>query len=71
MRFRLRKRVREHKTCQLEGKTMDEHDREEVALFRYGLIAPLLHGSVEDKADYLAEVSSRVYQVPYCGKECA
>ena len=46
---------------------MDEHDREEVALFRYGLIAPLLHGSVEDKADYLAEVSSRVYQVPYYG----
>ena len=46
---------------------MDEHDREEVALFRYGLIAPLLHESVADRADYLAEVSSRVYQVPYYG----
>lgn len=46
---------------------MDEHDREEVALFRYGLIAPLLHGSVEDKADYLAEASNKVYQVPYYG----
>lgn len=46
---------------------MDEHDREQVALFRYGLIAPLLHGSVEDKGDYLAEVSGRVYQVPYYG----
>jgi len=36
-------------------------------LFRYGLIAPLLHG-VEDKADYLAEVSGKVYQVPYYGR---
>ncbi|MGB9868213.1 MAG: helix-turn-helix domain-containing protein [Bacillota bacterium] len=46
---------------------MDEHDREQVALFRYGLIAPLLHGSVEDKAEYLAEVASKSYQVPYYG----
>lgn len=46
---------------------MDEHDREQVALFRYGLIVPLLHGSVEDRAEYLAEVSAKVYQVPYYG----
>jgi transposase InsO family protein len=46
---------------------MDEHDREAVALFRYGLIAPLLHGNVQDKADYLAEASNKVYQVPYYG----
>ncbi len=46
---------------------MDEQDREQVALFRYGLIAPLLHGSVEDRVEYLAEISNKVYQVPYYG----
>ena len=46
---------------------MDENDREAVALFRYGLIAPLLHGSVQDRGEYLAEVSSKVYQVPHYG----
>ena len=46
---------------------MDEQDREQVALFRYGLIAPLLHGGVEDRGEYLAEVSNKVYQVPYYG----
>lgn len=46
---------------------MDENDREQIALFRYGLIAPLLHGSIEDRGEYLAEVSSKIYQVPYYG----
>jgi len=46
---------------------MDERDREQVALFRYGLIAPLLHGSIEDRTEYLAEISSKVYDVPYYG----
>ena len=46
---------------------MDENDREAVALFRYGLIAPLLHGSVQDRGEYLAEVSSKAYQVPHYG----
>lgn len=47
---------------------MDEKDREAVALFRYGLIAPLLHGSSVNRAEYLAEVAGRVYQVPYYGR---
>ncbi len=46
---------------------MEEKDREDVALFRYGLIAPLLHGSVENQADYLAEISNNTYQVPHYG----
>ena len=41
----------EPKSTNLEGETMDEQDREEVALFRYGLIAPLLHGGVEDRGE--------------------
>ncbi|MNO51307.1 hypothetical protein D3C76_416990 [compost metagenome] len=37
---------------------MDEGMREKIALFRYGLIAPLLNGQV-DRAVYLAEVRQR------------
>lgn len=46
---------------------MDENQREQVALFRYGLIAPILQGGVENTRDYLAEVSNRVHQVPGAG----
>ena len=46
---------------------MQEKDRENIALFRYGLIAPLLNDQVESKQDYLAEVCSQIHQVPYWG----
>ena len=46
---------------------MQEKDREKIALFRYGLIAPILNGQVESKRDYLAEICSQVHQVPYRG----
>ena len=46
---------------------MQEKDRENIALFRYGLIAPLLNGQVNSRKDYLAEISSQVHQVPYWG----
>jgi putative transposase len=46
---------------------MQEKDREQIALFRYGIIAPILNGQVESKQDYLAEICSRVHQVPYRG----
>jgi len=46
---------------------MQEKERESIALFRYGLIAPLLNEQVESKQDYLAETCSRVHQVPYYG----
>lgn len=46
---------------------MQEKERESIALFRYGLIAPLLNQQVESKKDYLAEICSQVHQVPYYG----
>lgn len=46
---------------------MQEKDRENIALFRYGLIAPLLNGQVTSRKDYLAEIASLVHQVPYWG----
>jgi hypothetical protein len=46
---------------------MVEKDRENIALFRYGLIAPLLSRQEGSKQDYLAEVCSQIHQVPYYG----
>lgn len=46
---------------------MDEGMREKIALFRYGLIAPLLNGQV-DRAAYLAEVSAKKHDDPVTGR---
>ncbi|WP_019536219.1 IS481 family transposase [Paenibacillus ginsengihumi] len=47
---------------------MDEAIREKIALFRYGLIAPLLNEQV-DRGDYLAEVSTKKHDVPHYGEK--
>jgi putative transposase len=41
--------------------------REQVALFRYGLIAPLLNGQVEPK-EYLKGLEGKIHSVPYYGE---
>jgi len=46
---------------------MQEKDREKIALFRYGLIAPLLNGQVKNQKEYLEQISAQVHQVPYYG----
>lgn len=46
---------------------MTEKEREQMALFRYGLIAPILNNQVESRKDYLAEICSRIHQVPCYG----
>jgi putative transposase len=45
---------------------MDDPTRERIALFRYALIAPLLHGQVE-RAAYVAEISAKQHDVPHYG----
>jgi len=47
---------------------MDEKIREEIALFRYGLLAPLLNEQV-DRKDYLAQVSAKKHPVPHLGEK--
>lgn len=47
---------------------MDEKAREQVALFRYGLIAPLLLGNV-DRKSYLNEMASKVHEFPSQGSK--
>lgn len=46
---------------------MNEKEREQVALFRYGLIAPLLNGQVDTKV-YLETISEKLHQMPYYGE---
>jgi putative transposase len=46
--------------------TLDDQTREQIGLFRYGLIADLLHGDVEKKglSALLREKAERVYEIP-------
>ncbi len=46
---------------------MKEKDRQDIALFRYGLIAPILNGQVENQRRYFEEICSQVHKVPYWG----
>lgn len=46
---------------------MDEKVREAIALFRYGLIAPILNGQVKSQKDYLEHIAGKKHQVPYYG----
>ncbi|CAI9386112.1 MULTISPECIES: DDE-type integrase/transposase/recombinase [Bacillaceae] len=46
---------------------MNEKEREQVALFRYGLIAPLLNGQVDSK-EYLNGMEGKVHSVPHYGE---
>jgi putative transposase len=46
---------------------MNEKTREQVALFRYGLIAPLLNGQVDSK-DYFEGLREQVHSIPYYGE---
>jgi putative transposase len=50
-----------------EEDSMNEKEREQVALFRYGLIAPLLNGQVDPK-EYLKELEGKIHSIPYYGE---
>jgi len=46
---------------------MTKEDQEAVALFRYGLIAPILNQHCGDRQSYLQEVCAKKHKVPYYG----
>lgn len=46
---------------------MTEKEREKVALFRYGLIAPLLNEQVDAK-EYFRELDGKIHSIPYYGE---
>jgi len=38
-------------------------------LFRYGLIAPIITGSVSNKAEYIRSIAAKVHDVPIYGEK--
>ena len=54
-------------STQKEEDSMNEKEREQVALFRYGLIAPLLNEQVSAK-EYYEELEGKVHSIPYYGE---
>ncbi len=46
---------------------MHEKTREEIALFRYGMIAPLLNGQVKPK-EYFQEMEGKIHAIPHYGE---
>lgn len=48
---------------------MTNENCEQVALFRYGLISPLLNNQVSSKQDYIAEICGKIHDVPCYGRK--
>jgi putative transposase len=48
---------------------MNERERKEIALFRYGIIAPVLAGNVVGQMSYFRQAAQREYEVPHWGKK--
>ena len=48
---------------------MTNEEREQVALFRYGVIAPLLNHQVASTQNYLSEICAKTHDVPYYGRK--
>lgn len=48
---------------------MNERQRKEIALFRYGIIAPVLAGNVVGQMSYFRQAAQREYEVPHWGKK--
>ena len=46
---------------------MDEDRRKKIALFKYGLIAPVLSGNIDVQMEYFREAAKKEYDVPYLG----
>lgn len=48
---------------------MTDSDRDNIKLFRYGIISPLLHDGIIDHKDYLAQMEAKTHAVPYHGEK--
>ncbi len=46
---------------------MQETEKEQVALFRYGIISPVLNGQVENQKKYFEQEALKKHHVPYYG----
>jgi putative transposase len=48
---------------------MDKRTKEKIALFRYGIVAPVVNGSVSNKMEYLRQMAAKEHDVPYWGRK--
>ena len=48
---------------------MDQKHREKIALFKYGIIAPVLNGNTKSQMKYFREIALKKYDVPYQGEK--
>jgi putative transposase len=48
----------------------DKKTKEKIALFRYGIVAPVVNGSVSNKMEYLRQMADKEHDVPYWGMKC-
>jgi hypothetical protein len=49
---------------------MDRKTKEKIALFRYGIVAPVVNNSVSNKMEYLRQMADKEHDVPYWGRKC-
>jgi len=49
--------------------SMDKKHRENIALFKFGIIAPVLNGNTKSQMKYFREVALKKYDVPYQGEK--
>lgn len=47
--------------------TLDEKQREEIALRRFSLIAPILNGQVENQEEYFRKLAAEAIEMPHWG----
>jgi hypothetical protein len=50
------------------SKSMDEKTRKDIALFRFGLIAPVINGNVTAQMKYFRQLAQKEHNVPLWGK---
>lgn len=48
---------------------MDKKTKEKIALFRYGVVAPVINGNVSNKMEYLRQMAAKEHEVPYWGRK--
>lgn len=46
---------------------MDEKTREKIALFRFGLISPVINGQIKKQKEYFAQMAAKIHNVPHYG----
>ena len=48
---------------------MENKKKDEIALFRYGIIAPVIHENVHSQSKYFREIAGKEFDVPHIGRK--